>query len=131
MLGTAVALASLPAGAQHDGNLEQRLHADLVIVRPSGLLDALIALFENLWRMALPLQFSSDEEVGLPSLDEPGHDELRLLSLLATGLPDSTIAARLGISHRTYQRRLRSLLDRLGAQTCFQAGIQATRRGWI
>jgi DNA-binding NarL/FixJ family response regulator len=81
--------------------------------------------------MALPLQFSSDEEVGLPSLSEPGHDELRLLSLLATGLPDSTIAARLGISHRTHQRRLRSVLDRLGAQTRFQAGIQAARRGWI
>jgi hypothetical protein len=28
-------------------------------------------------------------------------------------------------------RRVRDLLDRLGAGTRFQAGIQAARRGWL
>lgn len=58
-------------------------------------------------------------------------EEKRILELLATGLPDATIARRLGISSRTLDRRLRSLLDRLNAANRFQAGVLATQRGWL
>jgi DNA-binding NarL/FixJ family response regulator len=38
----------------------------------------------------------------------------------------------IAITHpRTVQRRVRELLDRLGAGTRFQAGLQAVRRGWL
>ncbi|BFU45282.1 helix-turn-helix domain-containing protein [Krasilnikovia sp. MM14-A1004] len=100
----------------------------MVIVHPSGLLEALGTLFEHLWRLALPLRLSGEQP---GSADQPTPDELRLLSLLASGATDEAIAAHLGLAHRTYQRRLRALLDRLGANTRFQAGMQATLRGWL
>ncbi|GAB1640091.1 hypothetical protein [Krasilnikovia sp. MM14-A1259] len=102
----------------------------MVIVHPSGLLEALGALFEHLWRQALPLRLSSPGEQ-THRADQPTPDELRLLSLLASGATDEAIAAQLGLAHRTYQRRLRALLDRLGANTRFQAGMHATLRGWL
>jgi DNA-binding NarL/FixJ family response regulator len=57
--------------------------------------------------------------------------DARILSLLSDGRSDSTIARESGISVRTVERRVRSLMDRLGAKTRFQAGVQAARRGWI
>jgi len=57
--------------------------------------------------------------------------DARILSLLSDGRSDSTIAREFGISLRTVERRVRSLMDRLGAKTRFQAGVQAARRGWI
>ncbi|MGD0557044.1 MAG: hypothetical protein ABSA93_18950 [Streptosporangiaceae bacterium] len=47
------------------------------------------------------------------------------------GLTDAAIARHLGAHLRTVQRRVRGLLDRLGAATRFQAGLQAVRRGWL
>jgi DNA-binding NarL/FixJ family response regulator len=57
--------------------------------------------------------------------------DARILSLLSDGRSDSTIARESGVSLRTVERRVRSLMDRLGAKTRFQAGVQAARRGWI
>jgi DNA-binding NarL/FixJ family response regulator len=49
--------------------------------------------------------------------------------LLAAGLKDEAIARQLGVSLRTIHRRTGDLLDRLGARTRFQAGMQAARQG--
>jgi DNA-binding NarL/FixJ family response regulator len=54
-----------------------------------------------------------------------------LLALLLAGLKDDAIARQLGLSTRTMRRRMKHLLDLLGADNRFQAGVQATRRGWI
>ena len=48
--------------------------------------------------------------------------------LLAGGATDETIARQLGLSTRTVERRVRAMLDQLGAETRFQAGVQAARR---
>ncbi|OLF12870.1 hypothetical protein BLA60_06290 [Actinophytocola xinjiangensis] len=103
----------------------------MIVVHPSGLLDALCSLFEDLWRRALPLALPQARTGTGASPDEPTDEELRLLNLLATGITDDAIAKHLGVSHRTVQRRLRALLDRLDAETRFQAGLQANRRGWL
>lgn len=105
----------------------------MIVVHPSGLLDALCSLFEDLWRRSLPLTLPEPgQRAGTGHLpDRPTDDELRLLNLLATGITDDAIAKHLGVSHRTVQRRLRALLDRLDAETRFQAGLQANRRGWL
>jgi hypothetical protein len=100
----------------------------IVVVHPSALLQALGALFESLWARALPLPLPGDEVV---AEDRPSREEARLLALLTTGLPDVVIARQLGLSYRTYQRRLRELLSRLGAETRFQAGVRAVLLGWI
>jgi DNA-binding CsgD family transcriptional regulator len=98
-----------------------------ILVRPSALLDALSELFETLWLQARPYD---PDDVGPPGTDGPTPDERRILSLLAVGLSDEAIARQLGIGLRTVQRRVRALLERLGAGSRFQAGVLAAERGW-
>jgi DNA-binding NarL/FixJ family response regulator len=54
-----------------------------------------------------------------------------LLRLLADGLTDEAAAKRLGISARTVRRIMADLMDRLGAESRFEAGVEAARRGWL
>lgn len=58
-------------------------------------------------------------------------DEIRLLSLLADGLPVEAIARRLALSDRTVRRRSRALCDRLGARAPIQVVAWAARNGLI
>jgi DNA-binding CsgD family transcriptional regulator len=104
--------------------------ASSVVVHPSGLLDALCEFFEVLWARALPL---SAYLAGRPNGagDAPSSDEARLLALLTTGLTDQVMARQLGVSYRTFQRRLSGLMERLGAGTRFQLGMRAASLGWV
>ncbi|MFI6928067.1 LuxR C-terminal-related transcriptional regulator [Nonomuraea spiralis] len=100
-------------------------HSDsAVIVHSSSLLDALVTLFEVLWRSALPLPIS-DADSRPADMPDP-----ELFALLAAGLKDEAVARQLGVSLRTVHRRVSELMDRLGARTRFQAGLLAARRGW-
>lgn len=54
-----------------------------------------------------------------------------ILKLLATGLKDEVAARRLGISERTFRRHVAALMDGLGAQSRFQAGVLAARAGMV
>lgn len=102
-------------------------HQSHLLIRSSGLLDGLIATFEMLWTLAIPmpaLQAADD----LTTLRTPDRD---VLLLLAGGATDDKISRHLHISPRTTQRRVRALMDALGAQTRFEAGVQAARRRWI
>lgn len=102
-----------------------------VLVHPSGLLDALDALFESLWRAATPLS-APDGSVGVdPAAGGPSAEDLRLLALMLAGLTDHTIATQLGLSIRTVQRRIHDLAELVGARTRLQLVWQASRRGWI
>ncbi|KAA2254658.1 transcriptional regulator TrmB [Solihabitans fulvus] len=99
----------------------------IIVVHRSALLDALCALFDTLWDQAMPLPLNSvaDSPAG------PTLEERRLLALLTTGMPDESIAKQMGLSHRTFQRRLHALLARVGAKTRFQAGLRAAHLGWV
>ncbi|QKJ18313.1 helix-turn-helix transcriptional regulator [Microbacterium hominis] len=99
--------------------LTRQLH----IVHRGALLDMLIALFEATWNRSIP--FTVDTTVADDAADRA------ILALMASGLTDGAIARELGLSPRTMQRRIRELCDRLGAQSRFQAGIQAARQGLI
>lgn len=63
-----------------------------------------------------------------PPLDERDR---RILALLTVGASDQVAARQLGVSVRTVERRVRYLMEHLGAATRFQAGVQAVRRGWV
>ncbi|MFD4398224.1 LuxR C-terminal-related transcriptional regulator [Kitasatospora sp. NPDC058478] len=95
-----------------------------LLIRPSGLLRALAAVFETLWRLAVPASVSAvDLQIG--------ERDRRILTLMASGATDDAIARRLGLGRRTVVRRVSALLAQLGATTRFQAGVQAARRGWL
>ncbi|MEU0397988.1 helix-turn-helix domain-containing protein [Streptomyces sp. NPDC006208] len=84
--------------------------------------NAVLPLFETVWDRATP--FGSP---GSP-LANPQRE---LLGLLAAGLKDEAIARRLGVHVHTARRRISQLLAELNADTRFQAGAQATLRGWL
>jgi len=55
----------------------------------------------------------------------------QILLLIAAGATDTMIARQVRISQRTVERRLRVIMDELGATTRFQAGVQAAKRGLV
>lgn len=59
------------------------------------------------------------------------RDDLRLLSVIATGIPLTSVAGRLGISDRTVRRRVRSICDDLGVTTMIESVAWAARRRLI
>ncbi len=95
-----------------------------LIVHPSALLNALVGIFGSLWQLAVPLSLERPAE----GLDAPDR---AIVTLMAAGATDEVIARRLNISRRSVVRRTGALLERLGATTRFQAGVQAARRGWL
>ena len=98
---------------------------DVVVeLGPSSLLDALLRLFDLLWRQASPLT---------PSVSEGPltSDDQQLLSLAAAGLTDQAIARRLGVAQRTVERRMQRILKALDATTRFQAGLRAGQQGLL
>ncbi|QYC37803.1 Bacterial regulatory protein, LuxR family [Nonomuraea coxensis DSM 45129] len=104
-----------------------------VFVYRSALLEGLAALFETLWRIALPLDpaHPGADQSGADQSEQPSDDERHLLKLLSTGVPDEAIARALGLSERTCRRRIHHLMERLNARTRFQLARQAARRGWL
>ena len=115
--GTAAALMSEDFGMP----TERRL-----VIRQPGLVEALTLMFEGLWEKAMSVP-------GLdPQPDAEGASDQRLLLLeMAGGAKDEQIARVLGMSVRTVRRRVADLMDELGADSRFQAGVEAVRRGWI
>ncbi|MFC8274248.1 LuxR C-terminal-related transcriptional regulator [Streptomyces sp. NPDC057271] len=95
-----------------------------LLVHESALVDALVCCFESLWAPATPLGADGAQ-------NGPSERDRELLSLMASGLKDRTIARSLGVTERTVGRRLTELMVELGAETRFQAGVQAAHRGWL
>jgi Homeodomain-like domain len=101
-----------------------------ILVHRSGLLDALIALFETVWERAYPL---SPKAITTGQLEPPVDiDKLdrQIIALLLAGLTDHAVAGQLGTSLRTVQRRIHHLMSRAGAETRIQLGWHAARNGW-
>lgn len=98
--------------------------AGSLVVHTSGLLNALCGLFETLWTLGVPVT-AAEPSVRLSERDRT------IITLMAAGLTDDAIARRLQLSRRTVVRGITALLDRLGATTRFQAGVQAANRGWL
>lgn len=98
--------------------------AGVLAVHERALVLLLAQYVELLWDRAVPV----------PELDLRGARERSrrlLLSELAAGAADEQIARTLGVSLRTVRRRVADLMIDLGADSRFQAGVEAARRGWI
>lgn len=102
-----------------------------LFLHESSLLSALYDLFERLWHSSRPLQVPGLETADTSIDEELESMDARILLLLRGGMKDQTIATQLDLAISTVERRVRKLMDRLGARSRFQAGAEATRRGWI
>ncbi len=105
-----------------------------IVLHACSLLDVLLNLFNELWARAVPVPLRAQKAdfAQEPPNHTPATDaQQRLLGLLLAGLSDKAIANHLGQSYRTARRRTASLLHDLEAETPFQAGAQAVRRGWL
>lgn len=100
--------------------------AGAVQVTGRGTVAAILALFEQVWASALPID-------SIPARDDAGlsPQERELLRLLAEGLTDARAGRHLGISPRTVRRTVADMMSRLGARSRFEAGLRAAERGWI
>jgi DNA-binding CsgD family transcriptional regulator len=101
---------------------ESRLGA--VEVTAPGVVAALHALFEQMWAAGTPFGQRAVPVDGLTG------QERELIQILAEGATDETAARRLGVSLRTVRRMMAHLMERLDAQSRFQAGVLAAAQGW-
>ncbi|MFE9097977.1 DNA-binding response regulator [Streptomyces sp. NPDC007264] len=90
------------------------------------LVGGVYALFEAAWETATDLQVLLRGEH--PHLDAESRTVLRALG---SGATDETAARQLGMSVRTYRRRVAGLLDALDAASRFQAGVRAGELRWL
>lgn len=93
-----------------------------LLVRQGALVGALTLLFDLFWEKAVPVH-----ELSGPR----GSERTFLLRQLQSGAKDEQIARTMGLSLRTVRRRIAELMIELGADTRFQAGAEAVRRGWM
>jgi sugar-specific transcriptional regulator TrmB len=99
--------------------------AGVTVMRGSGAIAAMHALFEQVWATATPLGTPAPrDEYGLTG------PKRALLHLLAHGLSDEAAARKLGVSDRTIRRFIVEFMDHLGARSRFQAGVLAHQYGW-
>lgn len=97
------------------------LARDLVFAR------AIVEIFQSHWDIAVPLHkpLARDPVTGLTAADQA------LLIMLASGLSGETAARRLGTSLTTVRRQIANLKEALHADSLFQAGCLAAKRGWV
>lgn len=101
--------------------------AGAVVLRLSGAVAALTALFEQVWDASLPLGCDRPRDEGT-GLTPPERELLRILS---RGMTDQAAAHQLGVSLSTVRRSMAALMERLGARSRFEAGLRAAQRGWL
>ncbi|SEO13347.1 Sugar-specific transcriptional regulator TrmB [Actinacidiphila rubida] len=103
-----------------------------IVLHRSGLLTALVHLFEREWAIARPM-FTAGGEVREEPEDglRPTAEELEVLALLLAGVSDRRAAAQLGLSIRTVERRVRRLTELAGGASRLQLGYHAARAGWL
>jgi DNA-binding CsgD family transcriptional regulator/sugar-specific transcriptional regulator TrmB len=105
----------------------ENTHKGAIQLTEPAVVVGLLDLFHRVWASATPLG-DEQERDGRGLLT---GQEQELLHLLSGGLTDEAAAKRLGLSPRTTRRMMADLMERLGARSRFEAGMQAARREWV
>lgn len=91
------------------------------VVQAPDVVAGLAMLFEVTWDAAVDLG-----DFDGPALDERSRE---VAKMLGSGLTDEASARKLGLSLRTYRRRVAELMELLEADSRFQAGLRARDLG--
>lgn len=128
-------VALLPVSARAPGPRWTRLHGWLSRdAAPETLGAALQAAAHGLRVMdptLEPIRAALEPTDPLPPTDPLTERELEVLRLVAEGLANKAIGARLSVSEHTVKFHLNALLRKLGAQSRTDAVVRATRLGLI
>lgn len=108
-------------------------------IEDASVIEILMRLFDHFWiHESMPLDAAiEDRTAHQKKLRDQGgcaeltSRELATLRYMAGGLKDEAIARELGVSPRTLRRLVAGMLDRLGSESRFQAGVEAMARGWL
>jgi hypothetical protein len=83
------------------------------------------SLFDAAWHSATELDVYDTQIAEIRQLAP------QVLDLLSQGAKDEAAARALGLGVRTYRRRVAELMDALGAESRFQAGVRARELGLV
>lgn len=136
-LGDVAARRHLDAALREFAGLEmpfEAARARLMLARTSR--DPEVAEAESRAAIAVFESLGADAEAAVPSRRTPAHGglsprETEVLRLVAEGLGDKEIAARLVISRHTVHRHVSSILAKLGLPSRTAAASYAARRGLL
>ncbi|KAA9164883.1 response regulator transcription factor [Amycolatopsis acidicola] len=95
-----------------------------VITQPE-VVQSVTSLFNAAWRAATEIEVFDADFAEVRALAP------QILDVLASGCKDETAARTVGLSVRTYRRRVAELMSALGATSRFQAGMRARELGLI
>ncbi|RFU43460.1 DNA-binding response regulator [Actinomadura logoneensis] len=98
---------------------------EFTVVRSPAVVAGILALYWATWHGAVDL---AARTAATPAL---GEQSRAILALLADGMTDEAACRRLGISLRTYRRRVAELMELLDADSRFQAGLRARSPGLV
>ncbi|WP_206300246.1 helix-turn-helix transcriptional regulator [Streptomyces mangrovisoli] len=98
-----------------------------VVIREPSVVHYLCEVFEQAWTQAAP--FSDAAADGLELVAKDIHRTI--VRLLAAGLKDESIARRIGMSLRTARKHIADIMESLGAESRFQAGVLAAQQGLL
>ncbi|WP_313896786.1 helix-turn-helix transcriptional regulator [Streptomyces sp. GC420] len=106
---------------------EQSGNWGAVVIREPSVVHYLCEIFEQYWTHAEP--FSDAVTDGLEAVAK--DIDRTIVRLLASGMKDETIARRLGMSLRTARKHIADVMETLGAESRFQAGVLSARLGLL
>jgi DNA-binding CsgD family transcriptional regulator len=96
-----------------------------LLVRSPPMLAALREWFEFLWNDDATAAVGDADAIGLSPMQR------HVLRMLSTSQSDEAIARAAGMSVRTVRRHIAAILEILGVNSRFAAGMMATKRGWL
>ena len=95
------------------------------IITQREAVQGVTSLFEAAWRPATELDVYDTQIAEIRQLAP------QVLDLLGQGVKDEAAARALRLGVRTYRRRVAELMDALGAESRFQAGVRARELGLV
>ncbi|MEU0335509.1 LuxR C-terminal-related transcriptional regulator [Streptomyces sp. NPDC006193] len=100
-----------------------------VILHSTPVAQCFVRVFTHAWDLARP---HAERRAGRGSAGcGLSAQEREVLTLMATGAKDETIARRLACSDRTLRRLMNQIMEKLGASSRFEAGVTAARLGLV
>lgn len=95
------------------------------VITQRDTVQGVTSLFEAAWRSAVDLAVFDARVAEIRQLAP------QVLDLLGQGVKDESAARSLGLGVRTYRRRVAELMEALGAESRFQAGVRARELGLV